>query len=245
MQKREYEVMGNFETEYWWHQGKRYLIKKLMSEYFPRKRLNILEVGCGTGELTQQLQKHHNVMGIDMAQEAIDICKEREIRDVYKKDIFELDTTKLKEKFDLVLALDVMEHIQEDIEAMKIINLLLKRDGYFFVNVPAHKFLWSGHDEALQHKRRYTKYELLTKLELASFKIVSQSYFVMFVFPIILLYRTWGNLFNRSTYPKTSYVALPTFANKLLFKLLILEANLIRYITLRVGTTITVVAKKG
>lgn len=245
MLKQEYKVMENFEKEYWWHQGKRYLIKKLMNEYFPRRRLNILEVGCGTGELTQQLQEHHNVMGIDMAQEAIDSCKEKGIRDVYKKDIFELDTTKLRDKFDLVLALDVMEHIQEDVEAMKIINILLKRDGYFFVNVPAHKFLWSGHDEALQHKRRYTKYELLQKLELASFKIVSQSYFVSFVFPIILLYRTWGNIFNRTTYPKTSYVLLPAFVNRILTKMLVFEANLSRIISLRVGTTITVVAKKG
>ena len=245
MQKQEYRIMEDFEKEYWWHLGKRHLIKKLMGEYFTRKRLNILEVGCGTGELTQLLQKHHNVMGIDVAQEAIDTCKARGITDVYNKDILELDTSKLKEKFDLVLALDVLEHIQEDVEAMKVINLLLKRDGYFFVNVPAHKFLWSGHDEALRHKRRYTMYELVQKLELSSFKIARKSYFVSFVFPIIFLYRTWGNLFNKRAYPKTSYVVLPRFANNFLTKLLKLEVSLMKFMNLKFGTTITVVAKKG
>lgn len=115
----------------------------------------------------------------------------------------------------------------------------------FFVNVPAHKFLWSEHDEALEHKRRYHRLELTKKLNDAGFEIVSNSYFVTIISPLIILYRAWGNIFGKSAYPKTSYVLLPKKLNDFFVTLLKIETRLLLKTFIPFGVTLNVVAKKN
>jgi len=122
---------------------------------------------------------------------------------------------------------------------------MLKVGGYFLVTVPAHKFLWSEHDEALHHKRRYHSLEITKKLEDTGFTVVKKTYFIATALPAIVLFRLWGNIFGKSAYPKTSYVVLPGIFNNLMIKLLSLEARVIKKFNLPIGATIAVVAKKN
>ena len=156
MKVSELKKMAEHENTYWWHKGKTYLIKTLVDKHFPiKKNLQILEIGCGTGGLTKNLVEYGNVTAFDISSDAVEYCKNAGLKNVFVMDIKDFDPKDYKRKFDLVLALDVLEHIQDDIDAMKKIKQVLKKDGLFFVNVPAHKFLWSEHDEALENKRRY------------------------------------------------------------------------------------------
>src|SRR3989344_4089949 len=155
MNQPEYSKMADFERTYWWHKGKLFLIKNLIEKYFPNDKLSleILEIGCGAGQITKFFTNYGKVIGLDISEEAVEFCRQKGLKDVFQADILTLDVGKYLGKFDLILALDVLEHIQEDVEVMKKVNTMLKDGGLFFVNVPAHKFLWSEHDEALHHKR--------------------------------------------------------------------------------------------
>ncbi len=249
MNTNEYAKMSQFEKDYWWHRGRLNLLDVLIKKYAPKKEnYTILEVGCGTGENTSYLSKYGNVTGIDISAEAISFCEKRGLKDIYLTDILNASPDQpyyKKSGYDVILALDVLEHIQDDVRAMQKIHELLSDDGIFIATVPAHKFLWSEHDEALHHKRRYHSLEIKKKLADAGFKVIKKSYFIFTFFPIIVLYRLWGNIFGKSAYPKTSYVILPKFLNSLLYKLLKFESLLIDKIDLPAGVTIITVARKN
>jgi 2-polyprenyl-3-methyl-5-hydroxy-6-metoxy-1,4-benzoquinol methylase len=248
MNKDEYSKMADFERYYWWHKGKVNLIKALLQRYIPerveKRDLKILEIGCGTGEITEYLCKIGNVIGIDVSEEAIDYSIKRGMKNVFVGDITSMNIDEYLNKFDLILALDVIEHIQEDTLVLSRINQMLVDGGLLVVNVPAHKFLWSEHDEALHHKRRYSKLELTEKVKDSGLKIVKVSYFVSTVFFPILLFRLWGSLFSRSPYPRTTYVKLPNTLNNLMIKVLDVESKFVTKTGLPLGVTLTLVAQK-
>jgi len=245
MNSREIEKMAQMEDEYWWHVGKKYLVGPLIEKHFGgRYDLDILEVGCGTGALTSYLQKYGKVTAFDKSEDAVNYCTKKGIANVFVADISKFASEDYFEKYDLVLALDVLEHVQDDVGAMEKVLKMLKPGGVFFINVPAHKFLWSEHDEALEHKRRYHRLELTRKLIDAGFEIISNSYFVTFVSPLILFYRAWGNIFGKSAYPKTSYVILPKPLNNFLVWLLKLETKILLRYRFPFGVTLNVIAKK-
>jgi len=244
----EYEKMATFEKDYWWHRGRLRLLDTLIGKYAEnRTDLKILEVGCGTGENAEYLKKYGLVYGMDIADEAIKFCRERGLERIYKDDLVDIKTPELLEqkgKFDVILALDVLEHIQDDVAAMSNVKDLLGENGVFIATVPAHKFLWSEHDESLHHKRRYHSLEIKRKLADAGFEVLRKSYFIVTFFPIIVFYRFWNNIFGKSAYPKTSYVLLPEAINNFFYKLLQIEAKIIKDFDFPVGTTIVTVAKK-
>ncbi len=247
MNINEYKIMADLEKEYWWHKGKVHLIEAMIKKYFGSNRENpieIMEIGCGTGGVTSILLNYGNVTAIDISEEAVTLNKESGVKNAFCGDVNDMDLSPYEKKFDLILALDVLEHIQDDIEAMRRVHYMLKDNGMFFINVPAHKFLWSEHDEALHHKRRYHSFEMISKLKDTSFTILKKSYFVTFTSPIIILYRIWGNLFGKSAYPKTSYVMLPEIINNFFINILKLEVKMVEKFNLPFGVTLTVVARK-
>lgn len=246
MTSPEIEKMANMESEYWWHIGKRHLVKALIKRHFGHKNdLNILDVGCGTGALAKFLTDFGSVTGFDMSAEAVEFCKSKGLNNVFVQDVSTLEEAKHSKKFNLIVALDFLEHVQDDILVMQKIREMLSEDGLLFVNVPAHKFLWSEHDEALEHKRRYHRLELTKKLNDAGFNIVSNSYFVTAISPLIILYRAWGNIFGKSAYPKTSYVLLPKKLNDFFVTLLKIETWVLLKTFIPFGVTLNVVARKN
>jgi 2-polyprenyl-3-methyl-5-hydroxy-6-metoxy-1,4-benzoquinol methylase len=239
--------MSRFENDYWWHKGKLNLIDSLLKKYLPNanKNPNILEIGCGTGQVMTVLKKYGIVTGMDVASTALSLCKERGFVNLIQADITTVNENTIQNKFDVIVALDILEHVQDDLLALSNMQKLLTDNGLLILSVPAHKFLWSIHDEALQHKRRYQKYELIKKLEDCNFSIIKNTYFVSAVFPMILLYRLFTNIFGRDAYPKTTYVLLPKVLNNLLHSFLKIESSLITKIGVPFGTSLVVVAKKS
>lgn len=245
MKQKEIEEMHNFEKTYWWHVGKKHLVLELVKKYKPNNsNMNILEIGCGTGEIAQSLNEFGKIYVNDISATALDYCKQKGIENVIEGDISIMNLTEYENYFDIVLALDVLEHIQDDEETIRKIYKLLKPNGLFIINVPAYKFLWSGHDEALQHKRRYTSYEITQKLKDAKFKIINKSHFVFFAFPVIATVKFLSNFLARRSLPRTSYIILPNKLNGFMINVLKMETKLLKNFDLPFGTTITVVAIK-
>jgi len=245
MNKSEYVKMAKFEREYWWHKGRLDLLDTLITKYTKGKNLRILEIGCGTGEVTEYLQKYGEVIGLDFSDDAIEFCKQRNLENIYKRDIVHTSVKEFTEKygtFDLILTLDVMEHIREDSLVFEKIREMLKRNGIYIATVPAYKFLWSEHDESLHHVRRYHSLEMIKKLEKAGFKVLKKTYFVSTMFPVIAFFRLWNNFFTRHVDPETSYILLPNFLNDFMHKILKFEIRAMEKHSLPAGTTIVTVS---
>ncbi len=144
------------------------LIKKDLGE-------DILEVGAGIGNFTDLLKQAGKVVAIDIDKKYLSNLKRRFGRrilvgfgDIEKNTLF-FSKSQSAKKFDSIVCLNVLEHIQEDLKALENMAKLLKPKGKLFLLVPAHKILFSKFDEELGHYRRYTKNDVESKLKRAGF----------------------------------------------------------------------------
>ncbi len=147
-------------------------------------------------------------------------------------------------RFDVIGIFDVLEHVEEDNEALKVLYGLLKPGGYIVLTVPAYQFLWSAHDVASQHKRRYTRQALKEKLEGLGLKVSYISYFNFFLFPAVAFVRFAKRLrYGRDNYTsdlKTTNKVL----NRLLYGIFAAESLLMPKISFPFGVSIICVIRK-
>jgi len=146
------------------------------------------------------------------------------------------------EMFDLVVAFDVLEHVEKDEESLKAIAERLEPEGSLFMTVPALPSLWSGHDERHHHYRRYTKSKLSKVLEDAGYRIVTISYFNTLLFPFIAGIRYTKKLFQMRD--ANDEAMPPRWLNKLLERIFSAERYLLGHIPFPIGVSLIVVAQK-
>ena len=144
--------------------------------------------------------------------------------------------------FDLALALDVIEHVPDDLAALAELNRVLKPGGTLLVTVPALQLLWSAHDEANGHYRRYTLGELRGRVESSGFTTVTATYFNTLLFPAILAARTLGRL--RPKDDASDLGEVPPLPNSLLEKTFSLEKMLVGRVSLPFGVSALCLACK-
>ncbi|HVS05243.1 MAG TPA: methyltransferase [Candidatus Dormibacteraeota bacterium] len=135
----------------------------------------VLEIGCGTGTITQFLADRDLVVGVDVSPEYIREAAERNrtranvVIRLY--DITDSIEELRQYRFDSAVSVNVFEHIDDDMKAMAAVHALLEPGGRFNLLVPSHPRLMSPFDRAIGHYRRYTKAELRSKLDAAAFKV--------------------------------------------------------------------------
>ncbi len=187
MDYKDYLQQNKNKKLFFWHKARNNLIFKLLKSVFKNNDKNnlILNVGCGTGTEMDILQHFGNITGIDNSPETIKIVKQK--YDVILGDIEKIQLN--RNYYDCICAFDVLEHLNEDKLVLEKIFQALKPNGYFIFTVPAFNFLFGPHDIALDHKRRYSKNEIILKLNNANFTIISIGYWNTFLFPIAFLLR--------------------------------------------------------
>jgi SAM-dependent methyltransferase len=240
MENTEYEIMYNFEEFYWWHIGRNAIIKQLLNKFVQDRHSKILNIGSGTGGNTSVLQQFGTITGVDNSEEAVAFARKRGYETVVA------DATNIPfgdNSFDVLVALDVLEHIKDDTLALTEWRRLLKPGGKLLITVPAYQWLWSFHDEALHHLRRYTASGLNRTLNLVGFKILKRSYAIVFSFPLIVGYRLLRSILPKNK-EETSYVILSKPINQFFAWLLKLEAVFISRANFPFGTSVIVVATK-
>jgi SAM-dependent methyltransferase len=242
MYEHEYEAMYQLENSYWWYVARRELaVQLLKDEINGRDSVRILDVGCGTGANVHAFARLAPTVGIDASMDALHFCQSRGIKTVSLSPVEDLPFA--FRIFDIVTALDVLEHTDDDLSSLREIHRVTKHHGLVLITVPAYGFLWSEHDEALKHRRRYTAHELRNKLVVTGFEVVRTSYFISTLFFPILALRIWQGLHKDSTHPKTSIVVLPDWINNSLISLLSLERKLFHRMNLPFGVSIVALAR--
>lgn len=246
MNYNEYQAMFELETTYWWFVGRRIILAETIQRHITSPVDQALDIGCGTGGNLSVLSRFSKtVIGLDTSPQALDYCRRRGWNTValIQKDgllPFADETT------DLVTLFDILEHVADERPLLGEILRVLRPDGLLIITVPAFQFLWSEHDVALHHYRRYTRKDLIRLLTDAGLRIISASYVITFSFPIIVLYRILkGSLnFLHPRASKTSYVRLPNVLNAFFIRILAWESKLLAYSTFPFGTSVLIVAAK-
>lgn len=244
MDTKEYERMYRLENFYWWFQGRKNIVLRLVKNYFKDKKIhNILDAGCGTGMIFSNLEKFGTVIGIDLSEEALKFCKERRLRPLINADLTSLPFQ--DESFDLAVALDILEHVPEHEKAMAEFYRTVVKGGKLIITVPAHPFIWSEHDIALHHVRRYTMKTFNELIATQKWKKLKISYAISFTFPGIVLFRILGKFFKKKKETaSTDLIILPKAINSFLTFLIRIESRMMQYINIPFGVTIVAVLEK-
>ena len=178
------------EENNWWTESRKGLVIGLVGEYSPGKG-GLCEVGCGAGTMLSALKKStdHECKGIELDSSLVEKARSRKL-DVQQGDCCSF---RLEEKADVVLLLDVLEHIEDHEEGFSNCVGQLREGGVVIVTVPAFNSLWSSHDEKLGHCRRYSKDEVMRLFEKNGLEVRFLSYWNFFLFPAIYLFRKLVN----------------------------------------------------
>ena len=154
MKVQEYERNYRLESNYWYFVGLRAIVWTLIDFSIGKGRLGrVLDLGCGTGALLDELRpRSDELWGVDISREAIEFCQQRG----HKNLVLTSATTLPFENayFDLVTAIGVIEHIENDKEFIAEMRRVLKPGGTAILMTSSFPFLWSMHDVANEHVRR-------------------------------------------------------------------------------------------
>ena len=230
MEKDYTNVYHLMEENFWWFKGRRNLILKFLKK--TSKDSKILDIGCSSGILLSEIRRNgfKNLNGIDIDKKSVDLSKEKDLDvEITDAKIFES-----KNKFKILIASDILEHIDDDKTALKNWNNLLENNGKLILFVPAFMFLWRKHDEVNKHFRRYHKKELIEKLKSSGFKIKKFSYWNFISFLPLLIKKNEHNLENIS----------PSL-NKILFNYIKFENFIVDKLKIPMGVSILIVAEKA
>jgi len=160
MERAAYELMAGHEQVHWWFVGRRAVFDAILARIPLPPDARILEAGCGSGGNLRLLQSRGQVSAFEPFDPALDIARSRhpgiDIRPGELPDALPFEAR----TFDLVAALDVLEHVDADEAALAALVGLAKPGGRVIVTVPAHQVLWGSHDRRLHHKRRYGRSQL-------------------------------------------------------------------------------------
>lgn len=194
MLKESIELLEEEGTNHWWFRVRYDLLRKLVENYcYNKVDLKILDLGCGAGYHSKILEKYGEVFSLDASETAVDFCRQKGLKHVVQGQADHLPFE--SEQFDLVVILDVLEHLEDDAKAVAEIKRVLKKNGVVISFVPAFSFLWSAHDERVIHKRRYVRAQL-EKLMSVGFTCLKISYFNFFLLPFIFLFHFFEKIFR-------------------------------------------------
>jgi SAM-dependent methyltransferase len=192
-----YDRMAAHDSTHWWYRARRDILSDYLTRYanLP-KDARILEIGCGTGHNLPMLAQFGSVEAIEIDPAARHIASERLGRAVGCAPLPDLPGV-ARGSYDMVAVLDVVEHIEDDVAALKGMASLLKPGGKILIAVPAHQWLWSAHDVVNHHHRRYSKRSLAGAITAAGLKPRKLTYFNSLLFPLAAAARIAGRLTGR------------------------------------------------
>ena len=248
MQADYYKEYYELERTNWWFTARKQILRDQLIRLFPRqKNLKILNVGAALGASTILLQEFGEVVSIEYSKDCCDFVNQNLGLHFIHGSITELPFE--NNSFDLVCAFDVVEHVQDDLLAVRELHRVCRPGGYTFTTVPTFQALWSEHDVINEHVRRYTLRNYLALFADQPAGIQFRSYFNFFLFPPVAAFRIISSLIKKNN--KASNVRSDNskisggFISKLLYMIFVSETNFLRKgIRFPIGISLMVISRK-
>lgn len=245
MEKNEYRIMYEIERTYWWFRGKRFLIEMLLKAHLGNDNsIKVLDIGTGTGNILELLQRYGTAYGVEVSTVAIQMLRQRDLNLIVRSDANEPMPFK-SNVFSIITCLDVLEHLENDFGLLGEMVRVCKPGGIILITVPAMPFLWSRHDEALHHKRRYTKKQLLNQIESLNCTVVKATYYNTSLFLPIAAVRTFKSFMRAEGKAKSDFfMPLPEWLNRALYSWYTTELSYLRIVDFPFGVSIVLMIQK-
>ena len=184
MEREQYAIMARREERHWWYAGMRQVALAVLDHVLDGRRdLRILDAGCGTGGTTVELLQYGDVVGVDLAWEALEPARGRGLDELTRASIEQLPFG--ASTFDVVTSFEVVYHlgVANDTCAFEEIRRVIKPGGVFLLRVPAHDWLRGHHDRLVHTRHRYSRSEVREKLEATGFAVDQLSWANTLLFP--------------------------------------------------------------
>jgi SAM-dependent methyltransferase len=223
---RDYELQTHqAEDRHWWYRGRRNVLERVIADLHLPARARILDAGCGSGRNMVELARHGTVTGVELSEASVRLARERGAGEVVEGSVLEMPFE--ADSFEMAASLDVIEHLEDDLAALRELRRVVAPGGSLLVTVPAYQWLWSGHDEINHHFRRYTRRSLQRAGEQAGWQQVRTTYFNSLLLPAAIMLRVLDRFSRKTTESSLDLWVPPEPLNWLLERPLSLEAALI------------------
>ena len=215
-----FAVQERVQRHHWWYRGRRALLERLVPRLLPRaRRGRILDLGSGVGVNASLLSRFGDTVLLDRSDDALEFARGSGPRTCCRADATRLPFR--AGSFDLAVALDVLEHLEDDRGTLAELRRVLAPGGALLVMVPAFEFLWGPQDDVSHHLRRYTRGELVERVRAAGFRVRRVWFFNFALLAPILVARKLLRLFrvpvrseNELTSPGTNVVLERIFSSE-------------------------------
>src|SRR4030067_16115 len=239
MDKSMYRIFFEIQKKHWWFVSKKSIVLDTIDRHLSKRTdIKVLDIGCGSGLMLNALEGVGQTFGMDMSDDAINFSKEI-FKGRVEKGLLPDQVPYDENFFDLITALDVIEHVDRDVDSLKAIRSRLVTGGKAVINVPAYMFLWSKFDDMNEHKRRYTLTELNNKLVQAGFTVEKNTYYNSLLFPVVYVVRMLNNALNRDGSSDVDMPSRPL--NYVLAKIFSIEKYLLKFVNLPFGVSVLAV----
>ena len=241
MEKTSYDIEWEVESFHWWFVVRRKLLKSILSSTPLPLKFMTLDIGCGAGSNLRALgSTGFNVIGLDRSIYALSLAKRKLQLPLINGDLNMLPIR--PESVGLIIAMDIIEHLENDVNGIHECFQALKRGGILVLTVPAFKWLWGIQDLVTRHKRRYTRKEILNQLTLEGFELLKSSYFNFFLFFPILLARRITHVLGLKIRSENEINS--PLLNSLLEGIFSLEPHILEHFSFPFGVSILCIARK-
>jgi 2-polyprenyl-3-methyl-5-hydroxy-6-metoxy-1,4-benzoquinol methylase len=209
------QAMIAAESAHPWYRARLFFVENALSS-FETKDVKILDFGCGSGAALDVCKRlgFAQTLGLDVSDDCVESTKRRGIR----AEKIGLEFPEVKEDFDFIICLDVLEHLQDDVNYLSKLKDMLKDNGSILVSVPAHQFLWSSHDDLNHHFRRYSRKSFMRLVSESQLKIVEIRYWNSLLFPLFVFSRILNRISRSSA--SNEFNVPPKFLSEILFFIL-------------------------
>ena len=241
MERKVFDQMAQLDSRHWWFTARRRILDGVIERVVkPPKDARILELGAGTGHNLAMLSRFGTVEASELDAIARQLASDRLGRPVVEAALPDLSMFPT-DSYDLVALLDVLEHVPDDESSLRSIKQLLKPGAALLLTVPINPWMWSAHDVAHHHHRRYRKQEIRKLAEDAGYAIDLISPFNSLLFPPIAAVRLAGKLTGKDD----SDDAMPSApVNTILDTVFGLERSLIGRVPMPFGVSLVAVLRR-
>lgn len=243
MEREIYHEMRLLQREHWWFLGRRRVLTALLGQLGLKPGARILEAGAGSGGNVPMLQAFGEVSAFDMDAEAAGYCRQDTGVDCLVGRLPDGNPFQGQAVFDLVVALDVLEHIDDDVGSLRSLATCLAPGGRMLLTVPANQWMYSGHDEVHHHRRRYDRARLARVVAAAGLRVRRISYYNSLLLPLVASVRLAQRLVGRQARTDTRMGS--ALANGLLATVFGSEGGWLRHASFPAGTSLFVLAERG